>query len=42
MTTPLDLGVHALRTAYRAGTLDVRQVVEEVLKRIAHAGEDKV
>ena len=42
MTTPLDLGVHALRTAYRAGTLDVRHVVEEVLKRIAHAGEDKV
>ncbi|NDH62566.1 MAG: allophanate hydrolase, partial [Alphaproteobacteria bacterium] len=42
MTTPLDLGVHALRTAYRAGTLDVRHVVDEVLKRIAHAGEDKV
>ncbi|TAJ38572.1 MAG: allophanate hydrolase [Reyranella sp.] len=42
MTAPLDLGVHALRNAYRSGKLDVRQVVEEVLKRIAAAGDDKV
>jgi allophanate hydrolase len=42
MTGLLDLGVHALRDAYRAGTLDVRQVIEEVLKRIAAAGDDKV
>lgn len=42
MTGLLDLGVHALHNAYRAGTLDVRQVIEEVLKRIAAAGDDKV
>ncbi len=42
MTALLDLGVHALRTAYCAGTHDVRHVVEEVLKRIAQAGDDKV
>jgi len=42
MTALLDLGVHALRSAYSAGTLDVGQVVEEVLKRIAAAGDDKV
>lgn len=42
MTAPLDLGVHALRSAYGAGTLDVRQVIEEVLTRIAAAGDDKV
>jgi len=42
MTGLLDLGVHALSDAYRAGTLDVRQVIEEVLKRIAAAGDDKV
>ena len=42
MTTLLDLGVHALLGAYRAGTLDVRQTIEEVLKRIAQAGDDKV
>jgi hypothetical protein len=28
MTALLDLGLHALRNAYCAGTLDVRQVVE--------------
>jgi allophanate hydrolase len=38
----IDLGLHALRAAYRAGTLTVRQVVEEVLARIAAAGDDKV
>jgi allophanate hydrolase len=37
-----DLGLHALLGAYRAGTLDVRQVIDEVLKRIAAAGDDKV
>jgi allophanate hydrolase len=42
MTALLDLGVHALRSAYRSGTLDVRQTVEEVLKRLHQAGEDKV
>jgi len=42
MTVLLDLGVHALRGAYAAGTLDVGQVIEEVLKRIAAAGDDKV
>jgi allophanate hydrolase len=42
MTALLDLGLHALRSAYLAGTLDVRQMVEEVLKRLAAAGDDKV
>jgi allophanate hydrolase len=42
MTALLDLGVHALRSAYCAGTLDVRQAIEEVLNRIADAGDDKV
>ena len=38
----IDLGVHTLGAAYRAGTLTVRQVIDEVLKRIAVAGDDKV
>ena len=38
----IDLGVHTLGAAYRAGTLTVRQVIDEVLKRIAAAGDDKV
>jgi allophanate hydrolase len=42
MTSVLDLGVHSLRAAYRAGTLTCSTVVEEVLKRIADAGDDKV
>ena len=42
MTASLDLGVHNLRSAYRAGTLDCRTVVDEVLKRIAAAGDDRV
>jgi allophanate hydrolase len=42
MTALLDLGLHALRAAYTAGTLDVGQVIEEVLKRIAAAGDDRV
>jgi allophanate hydrolase len=42
MTALLDLGVHALRNAYAAGTLDVGQMIEEVLKLIAAAGDDRV
>jgi len=42
MTLLLDLGLHALRSAYRAGTLDVTRTIEEILKRIAAAGDDKV
>ena len=42
MTSALDLGVHALRAAYNAGALTVRQTVEEVLARITQAGDDKV
>ncbi|MEI6204754.1 MAG: amidase family protein, partial [Enhydrobacter sp.] len=42
MTSTLDLGVHSLRAAYRGGTLTCRKVVEEVLARIAEAGDDKV
>jgi len=42
MTALLDLGLHALRSAYCAGTLDVRQTIDEVLKRIAASSDDKV
>lgn len=42
MTLLLDLGLHALRSAYRAGTLDVTRMIEEVLKCIAASGDDKV
>lgn len=42
MTVLLDLGVHALHSAYAAGMLDVGQMIEEVLKRIAAAGDDRV
>jgi len=42
MTLLLDLGLHALRSAYRAGTLDVTRTIEEILKRIAAASDDKV
>src|SRR5512135_1275462 len=38
----IDLGVHNLGAAYQAGQLTVRQVIDEVLKRIAAAGDDKV
>ncbi len=38
----IDLGVHNLRAAYAAGTLTCRAVIDEVLKRIATAGDDKV
>ena len=42
MDPSLDLGIHNLRAAYRAGTLDCRTVVGEVLARIDAAGDDKV
>src|SRR5882672_11267758 len=42
MTVLLDLGLHALRSAYRAGTLDVARTIDEVLKRVVAAGDDKV
>jgi len=42
MTAFLDLGLHALRSADNAGVLDVVRTVEEVLKRPAMAGDDKV
>jgi allophanate hydrolase len=42
MNPPLDLGVHALRARYRLGSLTCRSVIEEVLARIAAAGDDKV
>jgi allophanate hydrolase len=38
----IDLGVHNLRAAYGAGSLTARQVIDEVLKRIAAASDDKV
>jgi allophanate hydrolase len=38
----IDLGVHNLGAAYRAGRLTVRQVIDDVLNRIAQAGDDKV
>src|SRR5947207_3070847 len=42
MTASHDLGIHNLRAAYRTGALDCRKVVEDVLRRIAAAGDDKV
>jgi allophanate hydrolase len=42
MNSALDLGVHALRTRYREGSLTCRSVIEEVLIRIAAAADDKV
>src|SRR6185369_7626309 len=42
MNPPLDLGVHALRAQYRQATLTCRAAIEEVLARIAAAGDDKV
>lgn len=38
----IDLGVHSLRAAYRAGSLSCSAVIDEVLRRIAAAGDDKV
>ena len=42
MNAPLDLGLHSLRAAFRAGSLSCSIVIEEVLHRIAAAGDDKV
>ncbi|CAN5917203.1 allophanate hydrolase [soil metagenome] len=42
MTAPLDLGLHWLRDAYRIGKLTVGQTIEEVVKRLAAAGDDQV
>ncbi|MBV8186089.1 MAG: allophanate hydrolase, partial [Alphaproteobacteria bacterium] len=42
MKSPIDLGVHVLRSAYAAGTLRVGQVIDEVQARITAAGDDKV
>ena len=42
MNPALDLGVHALSARYRQGTLTCRATIEEVLARIAAAGDDKV
>ncbi|HTR87982.1 MAG TPA: allophanate hydrolase [Reyranella sp.] len=38
----IDLGIHRLRAAYTAGTLTCRAVIDEVLSRIAAAGQDNV
>lgn len=42
MSSVLDFGVDALRGSYSSGTLTCRAVIEEVLARIAAAGDDKV
>ena len=42
MKSALDLGLHALRTRYADGTLTCPAMIEEVLKRLAAAGDDKV
>jgi len=42
MNASFDLGLHKLRARYRAGTLSCSAVIEEVLRRIATAGDDKV
>lgn len=42
MDYALDLGIIVLQSAYAGGTLTCRAVIEEVLARIAAAGDDKV
>jgi allophanate hydrolase len=42
MNSAFDLGVHALRTRYLQGSLTPRVTIDEVLARIAAAGDDKV
>ncbi|MBY0318230.1 MAG: allophanate hydrolase [Reyranella sp.] len=42
MNSILDLGLHALRARYANGALSCCEVIEEVLKRIAAAGDDRV
>ena len=38
----IDFGVHNLRAAYRSSSLTCRRVIDEVLTRVAAAGDDKV
>src|SRR5581483_1573251 len=38
----IDHDVHNFGAAYRSGKLTVRQVIDEVLSRVAQAGDDKV
>ena len=38
----IDIGIHSLRAAYRAGSLSCSTVIDEILRRIAGAGDDKV
>src|SRR6266581_9520841 len=42
MNASLDLGIHHLRAAYRSGALDCKKVIDEVQRRMAAAGDDKV
>ena len=42
MTRAIDLGVHALAAAYAQGTLSVSQLIDEVLRRIGEARDDKL
>ncbi|MBL6652942.1 MAG: allophanate hydrolase [Reyranella sp.] len=42
MNSLFDLGLHALRARYTTSTLSCCEVIEEVLRRIAAAGDDKV
>jgi len=42
MNPHLDFGLHALGARYADGTLTCRTVIDEVLTRIAAAGDDKV
>jgi allophanate hydrolase len=42
MNSLLDLGLHALRARYAEASLACCEVIEEVLKRIAAAGDDRV
>ncbi|MFZ5784335.1 MAG: allophanate hydrolase [Pseudomonadota bacterium] len=42
MNPDLDLGLHALRARYAEGTLTCRAAIDEVLARIAAAGDDRV
>src|SRR3954452_9503269 len=38
----IDLSIHYLGVRYVGGALTVRQVIDEILKRIEAAGDDKV
>ena len=37
-----SLDFHALRSGYRSGVLTPSHLIEQILARIAHAGEDHV